>query len=43
MHQTAMYLDPPRGQLPVTEFLAEHVINLPSSPPPGAVTNGGGA
>jgi aminotransferase in exopolysaccharide biosynthesis len=41
MHQTAMYLDAPRGPLPMTEFLAEHVVNLPSSPPPGATGNGG--
>ncbi len=33
MHRTAMYLDAPRGPLPMTEFLADHVVNLPSSPP----------
>ena len=37
MHQTAMYLDAPRGPLPITEFLSDHLVNLPSSPPPGAV------
>lgn len=36
MHQTAMYLDAPRGPLLMTEFLADRVVNLPSSPPPGA-------
>lgn len=36
MHQTAMYLDAPRGPLPMTKFLADHVVNLPSSPPPGS-------
>lgn len=40
MHQTAMYRDAPRGPLPMTEFLAEHVVNLPSSPPPGTAGNG---
>lgn len=32
MHQTAMYRDAPRGPLPMTEFLADRLINLPSSP-----------
>ncbi len=33
MHQTAMYLDAPRGPLPITEFLADRLLNLPSSVP----------
>ena len=41
MHQTAMYRDAPRGPMPMTEFLAEHVVNLPSSPP--SETAGSGA
>jgi len=40
MHRTAMYLDAPRGPLTMTEFLADHLVNLPSSPPPGI--GGGG-
>ncbi|WP_334156919.1 LegC family aminotransferase [Oryzomicrobium sp.] len=41
MHQTAMYLDAPRGPLPMTEFLADHVVNLPSSPPLRTAGQGG--
>jgi len=41
MHQTAMYRNAPRGPLPVTEFLADQVVNLPSSPPPEATGQGG--
>lgn len=34
MHQTTMYLDAPRGPLPMTEFLADRLLNLPSGVPP---------
>lgn len=34
MHQTVMYRDAPRGPLPMTEFLAHRLLNLPSSVPP---------
>lgn len=33
MHQTVMYADSLRGPLPITEYLADHLVNLPSSPP----------
>lgn len=38
MHQTAMFIDAPRGPLPMTEWLAERLINLPSSVPPEVAT-----
>ena len=31
MHQTAMFRDAPRGSLVMTEFLADRLLNLPSS------------
>jgi len=31
MHLLPMYKEAPRGPLPVTEFLAERLLNLPSS------------
>lgn len=31
MHQLAIYSNAPRGPLPITEFLAERLLNLPSS------------
>lgn len=33
MHKTAMYSDSPRGNLSVTEYLADRLLNLPSSVP----------
>lgn len=33
MHRTKMYLDAPRGPLDITEFLADRMLNLPSTPP----------
>ena len=35
MHMLSMYADAPRGPLPMTEYLADHLINLPSSPARG--------
>ncbi len=35
MHRMAIYADAPRGLLPITDDLADRLVNLPSSAPPG--------
>ncbi len=35
------YASAPRGTFPETEFLAEYMVNQPSSPPPSELINGG--
>jgi aminotransferase in exopolysaccharide biosynthesis len=41
MHQLSIYADAPRGSLPITEDLADRLVNLPSSAPSVAPSSAG--
>lgn len=36
MHRMSIYASAPRGPLPITDYLADRLVNLPSSAPPGS-------